>query len=197
MVSIGVLGVVGFSSVISLVVSFFVYDLSDLYQLNWVEDGNGKTLLTVNAGFDETSDIITAKFPQARLTMCDFYNPERHTEQSIKRARRRYPPLRNTISVRTDKLPFSENAFDDAIVIFSAHEIRNPVERVCFFSELRRVTSGRIFVTEHLRDLNNVLAYTVGVFHFYSRKNWMDTFLAANLRVVRGLCNKFSVKVTP
>src|SRR5690606_10730842 len=95
--------------VISLFVSFYIYDLSDLYQLKWIENAGNKKILNINAGFDETSEIIINKFPQSDLTICDFYNADNHPEVSIKRARRAYPPNPKTIAVSTDKLPFSEN----------------------------------------------------------------------------------------
>lgn len=176
---------------ISLLVSYYVYDLSDLYELKWIENANDKKLLNINAGFDETSEIIINKFPQTDLTICDFYNPDKHTEVSIKRARRAYPPNPKTIFVTTNKLPFSENTFDKSLAILSAHEIRNEDERVQFFKELNRVTKGRIFVTEHLRDFNNFMAYTIGVFHFHSRQSWLQTFMQADLTVTK------EIKTTP
>ena len=175
----------------SLFVSYYVYDLSDLYQLKWIENATDKKLLNINAGFDETSEIIINKFPKTDLTICDFYNPDNHTEVSIKRARRAYPPNPQTISVATDKLPFSENSFDNSFAILSAHEIRNENERVRFFKELNRITKGQIFVTEHLRDFNNFMAYTIGVFHFHSRKSWLQTFKQADLTVAK------EIKTTP
>lgn len=176
---------------ISLFVSFYIYDLSDLYQLTWIENADNKKLLNINAGFDETSKIIINKFPKTDLTICDFYNPYKHTEISIKRARKAYPPNPKTISVTTDKLPFSENAFDKSFAILSAHEIRNENERVQFFKELNRITKGQIFVTEHLRDFNNFMAYTIGVFHFHSRESWLRIFKQADLTVTK------EIKTTP
>lgn len=176
---------------ISLFVSFYIYDLSNLYQLKWIENANDKKLLNINAGFDETSKIIIKKFPKTDLTICDFYNPDKHTEVSIKRARQAYPPNPKTISVVTDKLPFSENSFDKSFAILSAHEIRNENERVQFFKELNRITKGQIFVTEHLRDFNNFMAYTIGAFHFHSRKSWLETFKQADLTVTK------EIKTTP
>lgn len=177
--------------VISLFVSFYIYDLSDLYQLKWIENANDKKLLNINAGFDETSEIIIKKFPKTDLTICDFYNPGKHTEVSIKRARKAYPPNPKIISVATDKLPFLENSYDNSYAILSAHEIRNENERVRFFKELNRITKGQIFVTEHLRDFNNFMAYTIGVFHFHSRKSWLQTFKQADLTVTK------KIKTTP
>ena len=177
----------------SLLVSFYIYDLSDLYQLKWIENADNKKILNINAGFDETSEIIINKFPKADLTIFDFYNPEKHTEVSIKRARRAYPPNPNTISVVTGRLPFLDNTFDQTFAILSAHEIRNQAERVQFFKELNRITksSGQIFVTEHLRDFNNFWAYSIGFFHFHSHHIWTKTFIQANLTVAN------EIKTTP
>lgn len=170
---------------ISLTISFYIYDFSDLYRLKWIDYADKERLLNINAGFDETSEIIQHKFPNAEITICDFYNSKIHTELAIKRARKLYPPIPETIYVDTNKLPFNENTFDKAIIILAAHEIRNDDERIVFFKELNRVTkpSGEILVTEHLRDFNNFIAYTIGFYHFHSRKTWMRTFEKANLKV--------------
>lgn len=71
------------------------------------------------------------------------------------------------------------------VAMLAAHEIRSAGERAKFFLELQRVTQpdGRIYVTEHLRDLPNMLAYNIGFFHFLSKKSWLDTFEAAHLQV--------------
>lgn len=169
----------------SLLVSFYIYDLSDLYQLKWMEKAAGKNLLTVNAGFDETTGIIRKKFPSANITICDFYDPAKHTEISIRRARKAFPSSAESIAVNTKSLPFSEAAFDNCCAILAAHEIRDKNERVQFFKEIARVTKDKVFVTEHLRDLNNFLAFNIGFFHFYSRKSWLQTFESADLAVTQ------------
>lgn len=179
--------------IISLVVSYYVYDFSNLYCLNWLPNSEFNKILNINAGFDETSQIIKGKFPNCELTICDFYDKEKHTEVSIKRARSAYPPLLGTIQVSSTNLPFKDNEFDYSVAILSAHEIRDKSERVQFFSELKRVTkpNGQIFVTEHLRDFNNFLAYTIGFFHFHSKSTWKETFKLANLSIER------EIKTTP
>ncbi len=173
--------------IISLIVSYYVYDFSNLYSLKWLPNSDFKKVLNINAGFDETSQIIKGKFPNADLTICDFYDKEKHTEVSIKRARSAYPILKGTIQVSTIKLPFKDNTFDYSLAILSAHEIRDKSERVQFFNELSRVTKsdGHVFVTEHLRDLNNFWAYTIGFFHFHSKSTWNETFKLASLTVER------------
>ena len=178
---------------VSLLVSFYVYDVSNLYQLNWLPDLNNRRILTINAGFDETSAMIKTKYPNSELVICDFFDPKKHTETSIKRARKAYPPAENTIRVTTAHLPFPDHAFDEVLAILSAHEIRDPLERIGFFKELYRVTKpgGKMYVTEHVRDLNNFIAYTIGFFHFHSKAAWLRTFNEANLSV------KLEIKTTP
>lgn len=98
---------------------------------------------------------------------------KKHTEVSIKRARKVYPPFSNTTSVQTNYLPFADETFDLTVAILSAHEIRNEEERILFFKELNRITesSGEIIITEHLRDFNNFMAYTIGFFTFIREKH--------------------------
>jgi SAM-dependent methyltransferase len=179
--------------VISLAVSCYIYDFSKLYNFDWLPPANFKTALNINAGFDETSTLLKQKYQHIDLTICDFYNPIKHTEISLRRARIAYPPLENTLKVSTEKLPFNTHTFDIVYAIFSAHEIRNQEERTRFFKELNRITKsdGCIFVTEHLRDRNNFLAYTVGFFHFYSKKTWKETFELSELKI------ETEIKTTP
>ena len=156
---------------LSLLASFYVYDLSNLYRLDWLDKLNiapkGR-ILNINAGFDETSVLLSEKYPDSELHVLDFYDPGKHTEISIRRARNAYPPYEGTTQISTSDLLLQQDSADSIFVIFSAHEIRNDVERVNFFEELNRVAkqSGKIIVTEHLRDVSNFLAYTIGAFHF-------------------------------
>lgn len=179
--------------VISLLVSWYVYDYSDLYQMKWLKIAPSNRLLNINAGFDETSGLIQEQFPDNQLSVCDFFDPNLHTEVSILRARKAYPPYPGTDSVDTSSLPFSDDSFETVLATLSAHEIRNAGERIAFFKELQRVTTanGNIYVTEHLRDTANFLAYTIGFFHFHSRSTWETTFEKAGLTLVN------EVKTTP
>jgi ubiquinone/menaquinone biosynthesis C-methylase UbiE len=171
---------------ISLCVSYYVYDVSKLYSLNWIDDSDKKiNIININAGFDETSVLLKEKFAFAQLAVLDFYDSTKHTEISIMRARNAYPPHPNTITVTTNQLPFEDNSADKIFVIFAAHEIRNDEERIVFFKELKRILkpNGQIIVTEHLRDIPNFLAYNIGFLHFYSKQTWIITFLSANLNL--------------
>ena len=171
---------------VSLLVSFYVYDLSNLYKLNWLSDSTEKIkIANISAGFDETSELLQLKFKNADLIILDFYNPKTHTEVSIKRARKAYPSFPNTKEITTSNLSLPDNSIDKVFVTLSAHEIRNKAEQVVFFNELKRVIkpNGQIYVTEHLRDLPNFLAYNIGVFHFLSDSYWKNTFEMAKLKI--------------
>jgi hypothetical protein len=181
---------------VSLVVSYYIYDRSELYSLKWLNDIHVKTngkLVTINAGFDETSALLRSKYPDAALTIFDFYDPKRHSEISIKRARRACSPQEFSTTISTSCLPVKDSSVDNIFVILSAHEIRDRRERTLFFQELcRAITpSGRIVVTEHIRDLPNFFAYTLGVFHFLPRSAWLHAFHEAGLVV----CDE--IKITP
>lgn len=168
-------------TLLSLLVSLYVYDLSGLYKFGWLSELKPKeksVIVNINAGFDETSILLKNSFKNAELIVYDFYDPEKHTEVSIRRARRAYPPFPNTEQVKTTKLPLEDNSAEIIFILFSAHEIRNEDERITFFKELHRILKpdGEIIVTEHLRDVANFFAYNIGFFHFYSKAAWLKTF---------------------
>ena len=174
---------------LSLAVSFYVYDLSGLYKFNWLpllSVTSSSTLVNIIAGFDETSYLLARKYRSAQLVVFDFYKPEQHTEISIARARKRYPPYPGTLSVSTTKLPLKNESADAVFAILSAHEIRNQQERVAFFAELnsKLKPDGTIIVAEHVRDAANFIAYNIGFFHFFSGKEWRYTFRKAGLSIV-------------
>lgn len=178
----------------TLFVTYYVYDLSELYNLSWANDANTKEkIVNINAGFDETSELIERKFENSELFVFDFYDASKHTEISIKRARKAYPPYPNTRQIDASKIPLADDSTDKIFAILSAHEIREAEERNVFFAELRRILkpNGRIFVVEHLRDTANFLAYNIGFFHFHSKNAWLENFHSARLEVER------EIKITP
>jgi len=168
---------------ISLVVSWYIYDRSDLYTLNWLPDIHPENVINIHAGFDETSALLAARYPKAKLAVFDFYDPKLHTEVSVKRARKAYPPYPGTKNIRTSNIPSAKA--DVIFLLFSAHEIRNHKEREVFFTQLKYSLQphGCIIVAEHLRDPLNFLAYNFGFFHFFSRNIWETTFAAAGLNI--------------
>lgn len=185
-----------FTSFISLLVSYYVYDYSDLYRMNWLRNlsfKKGDRIVNINAGFDECSVLLAKKIKDINLKVFDFYDSEKHTEISIERARKAYSPYPKTVSIKTTKIPLEENSADHVFVLLAAHEIRNDEERILFFKEIKRILKedGKVTIVEHLRDLPNFMAYTIGFLHFYSKRSWLNTFQAADL----SLSQEF--KITP
>lgn len=177
------------SVLISLLVTFYVYDLSGLYRLSWLDHpalGKPGSIINIHAGYDETSELIVSKFPNAAVKVFDFFDPKKHTELSIQRARNLYPSFPGTQRINTDLIPMPDQSADLILLIFAAHEIRNDEERIRFFKECDRILMhrGHIVVVEHLRDLPNALAYNIGFLHFHTARTWVDTFKGAGLTVL-------------
>ena len=199
MIDYALQGLIISSTLISLFVSLYIYDLSGLYEFKWLSElsvpANCK-IVNINAGFDETSALLQQRFADADLDVYDFYDPLKHTEVSIKRAREAYLPFEGTRAISTSKLPLPDNRADYIFLIFSAHEIRNEEERTVFFNELNRVLKpgGKIILLEHLRDVSNFCAYNIGFFHFLSKSSWHNTFKHSDLRVLQE--NKFTPFIT-
>ena len=178
--------IVSLSIIISLLVSLYIYDLSGLYNLKWINQESTKNVvININGGFDETSKLLKEKLSDAELIVLDFFNPKKHTEISLKRARKASLPYPGTKQISTTNLEMESNSADKILLILAAHEIRNGNERIAFFKELNRIIkpTGQIYVTEHLRDTANFIAYNIGFFHFYSKKSWLYTFAKANLAI--------------
>lgn len=181
-----------------LIVSAYVYDFSKYYEFSWLkkidlEDlVNGK-IVNINAGFDETSFILKNRFAKSELKVFDFYNHEKHTEAAIKRARKVSLTYPNTEQITTDFIPLEDETVDLIFLLSSAHEIRSNNEKATFLKECNRVlkTQGKIIIVEHLRDLPNFLAFSVGFTHFFSQKTWKSVFTKANLKLSK------EIKFTP
>ncbi len=183
---------------VPLIVSAYVYDYSEFYDFKWLDqfdlkDSSDQFYINIHAGFDETSFIIKDKLPKSDLKVYDFYNPDQHTESAIVRARRVTNYYPKTKEVQTDSLPLADHVVDCVFLISSIHEIRNEDERITFLKECRRVlkNDGSIIMVEHLRDLPNFLAFTVGFTHFFSRNTWRKSFKKA------GFHNFNEIKFTP
>ncbi len=179
----------------SLLISFYIYDISDLYKLNWLNkisqtSTSNQKIINIHAGFDETSHLLAQKFPTASLSVFDFYDAKKHTEISIKRARTAYPPYPNTQPIQATNLPLCDKSIDTIFLFLAAHEIRNSEERTHFFVELKRVCkdNGQIILIEHLRDIPNFLAYTIGFLHFIALSSWLRNFQEADLVLRQKFC---------
>ncbi|NOS85328.1 MAG: methyltransferase [Ignavibacteria bacterium] len=174
---------------VSLVVSYYVYDASDFYSLDWINKLNipaTGNIVNINAGFDETSELLKNRFPDSNLQVFDFYDPAKHTEISIERARKAYPPFNGTVTIETNNVLLKRSSVDVIFLILAVHEIRNNDERTEFFKQLASALSdnGRIVIVEHQRDIANFLAFNIGFFHFHSHKTWLGNFKEAGLSTV-------------
>jgi SAM-dependent methyltransferase len=180
----------------SLIVSHYIYDRSGLYDFSWIKQfdrATVKTIVSVHAGFDETSRMLKNIFSSAELKVFDFYDPSKHTEVSVERARKAYPAFDGTVKIASSKLPVANNEVDIIFNIFALHEVRNRDERIGFLNEQFRALcdDGKVVVVEHLRDVPNFLAYNIGFFHFLSEKEWGDNFCQAGLNI------DIKFKITP
>jgi len=182
---------------ISTAATLHAYDLTGLYELRWIEPWMPGTLAAANihSGFDETTLLLREKYPHTDWQVFDFHDPEKHTEVSIKRARAAHPPQSGTRSITTSQIPLESVTLDRIILILAAHEIRDHDERVTFFRELHRVLAddGMVIVTEHLRDVSNIISYTIGAWHFHPRPEWLATFADAGFHVAAEMKNNLLI----
>jgi SAM-dependent methyltransferase len=169
--------------IMPLVVSAYVYDFSGFYDFAWLKkmniaDADDKYNLNINAGFDETSYIIKKILPRADLQVYDFYNAQQHTEPAIIRARKVSLVYPGTQQINSNRIPQKDQTSDNIFLLSAIHEIRKHDEKVEFLKECRRVCKprGHVIMVEHLRDLPNFLAFTIGFTHFFSRAAWKKAF---------------------
>lgn len=169
-----------------LIISAYVYDLSGYYDFNWlkklnIKDTETSEIVNINAGFDETSFIIKNNFPKSNLEVFDFYNSERHTEPAIIRARKVSLVYPNTQQIKSDVIPLEDKSVDIIFLLSAAHEIRSQQEKIIFLKECHRICkpNGKVITVEHLRDLPNFLAFSIGFTHFFSKNTWKKAFKSA------------------
>lgn len=183
--SCAVLGLFG-----SLLVSHYVYDLSQLYRWQWIAETLAAAparWVNIHAGLDETSSALRTLFPEAQATVWEIYDSTEMTEPSIARARRLRPADSVATQVDFRNLPLESGACDAAFVIFTAHELRSPQARLRFFNELHRVLKpwGHLLLVEHVRDLRNFVAFGPGFLHFYPRQEWVRLAGEARFSIAR------------
>lgn len=181
-----------------LLVSAYVYDFSGYYSFKWLHPhinnkSSIKKIVNINAGFDETSFILQTKFPTSEIKVFDFYNKKQHTEPAIVRARNVSLTYPNTKQITTNKIPLKDHSTDLVFLLSAAHEIRNNKEKEVFLKECKRICKpeGKIIMVEHLRDLPNFLAFSIGFTHFFSQKTWKNSFKNAGFSKIE------EVKFTP
>lgn len=193
---------------LSLLVSYLVYDVSSLYRYRWLLEelrSEPVNILNIHAGFDETSRALVTMFPSANLQVFDFFNAERNTEISIKRARadwlqrmaREGVPV-EPISVDIAGWNLADDSQDLIVVFMAVHELRKASDRDIFFREMHRVLApgGMVVVVEHLRDKWNFLAFGPGFLHFFPRSEWLrlaekSDFVVSKERTIAGFVQVF------
>ncbi len=176
------------STLVSLSVSYYVYDYFNFYDFLWLNRIDlpvNHTIVNIHAGLDESSIALKNKYNNSKIIILDFYDPALHTEISIRRARAAFPVIPETVSISTNHIPLPTQSIDASFLIFAAHEIRQTKERISFFKELKRIRSikGKIILVEHQRDFYNFLAYNLGFFHFQSKTTWKKTFTDSGLSI--------------
>ncbi len=177
--------------IMPLIVSAYVYDYSGYYNFKWLKTLDFKKneslkIININAGFDETSYIIKKYFPLSELKVFDFYNSKKHTEKAIKRARKVSIVYPNTKKIKTNLIPINDNSIDMVFILSAAHEIRSQKEKVIFLKECNRIIkkNGKIIMVEHLRDISNFLAFSIGFTHFFSKKTWLTALKKAEFKKI-------------
>jgi SAM-dependent methyltransferase len=176
-----------FWAIASILVTYHVYDRSELYRWTWLEpllQSHPKKWANFHAGLDESSDALRSLFPGSKSTVFDIYDSSEMTEPSIERARQNSLGVADT-RISAGAIPLEADALDAAFVLFAAHEFRNELSRARFFNELARVLArhGRLILVEHLRDAANFVAYGPAFRHFYPRNEWVRVATAAGLTI--------------
>ena len=163
---------------LSLAVSHYVYDRSDLYRWGWIRDRvvpSPRHVVNIHAGLDETSLALQEVYPAAEMTILDIYDAGEMPEPSIARARREARSTLASVTADFRRLPLETASTDLVTVIFVAHELRRAAAKEAFFREASRVLQpgGRLLLVEHLRNGWNLAAFGPGAFHFFPRHEWL------------------------
>lgn len=183
--------------IMPLIVSAYVYDFSGYYNFHWLKnsaiDPDVRNIVNINAGFDETSFVIKSNFPQSDLKVFDFYDPKRHTEPAIIRARKVSLTYPNTVEIKSNTIPLEDKSVDVIFLLSAAHEIRDYNEKIVFLKECHRICkpNGKVIMVEHLRDFPNFLTFSIGFTHFFSRSTWKNAFTKAGFKTFE------EIKFTP
>jgi ubiquinone/menaquinone biosynthesis C-methylase UbiE len=184
---------------LSLAVSHYVYDRSDLYRWEWIRERvapSPRQVVNVHAGLDETSLALHEMYPAAEVTILDIYDPAEMPEPSIARARREARSMLASVNADFRGLPLQAASVDLMTLIFVAHELRRPAAKEAFFREASRVLQpeGRLLLVEHLRNAWNLAAFGPGAFHFFPRHEWLRVAHAAGFQLVEEISRTVFVR---
>lgn len=172
----------------SLLMSYYVYDVSPFYRWEWIPARLPKvpdSWVNIHAGLDEVTRSLRKLFPDSGYKILDIYDSQTMTEPSIARARQLQTSSEPSISSSVDKLPLDDNSVDTIFLIFAAHEVRQPERRLQLFQELYRSLrpGGYVLIVEHLRDWRNALAFGPGFMHFHNRSEWRRVSVQSGLKI--------------
>jgi SAM-dependent methyltransferase len=164
--------------VVSLVATWWVYDRSPLYTWRWLTDllpADPTRYAVISSGLDEISPTLRKRFPAGQAALLDLYDPRLTREGSIRRARAMVAASAAARPSRPDALPVPTDSLDAVFVVFAAHELRHPAQRLELFTEIARTLrpGGSLLLVEHCRDAANIAAYGPGAWHFYPRREWL------------------------
>ena len=98
-----------------------------------------------------------------------------------------------TAQIATDFIPLDDKSVDIIFLLSAAHEIRSQQEKIVFLKECYRLCkpTGKVIMVEHLRDLPNFIAFSIGFTHFFSGRVWRKAFKTA------GFSSLSETKFTP
>jgi SAM-dependent methyltransferase len=176
-------------SLLSLLVSYYIYDRSGLTEGAWIHallGGHVDAWVNVHAGLD-AEVLLDSALSTACVAHVDIFDSATMDAPSIARARGVTAQQHVSRSGTPASLPLEEEVCDTLFVLFTAHEIRSQSAREAFFAESRRVLrpNGRMLLLEHVQDFANFAAFGPGMFHFQTRREWLRLADHAKFLMVR------------
>jgi hypothetical protein len=185
----------GYFLLVSLGVSYLVYDCSDLYRWHWLAKlqvpKSMDAAICCYTGFDDCSESLREKLQPQSWFVLDHYDTKTMTEASIQRARHLHPPAPHAISCNFDHWPSHVPRAQIIIGMLAIHELRNAQQRIDWFMQAKQklTPDGSIVIIEHTRNLANFIAFGPGFLHFHSRATWQHSWTSAGL----SCCKEFSI----
>jgi len=173
--------------VVSLAVSWWVYDWSDLHRWEWIAPLLPPTpgrWAIVHAGFDDAGPDLAVALGGS-TTLVDVSGALRHTSPSLRRAQ--HAGAARGARPTGQWLPLGDGSVTGVALVFSAHEVRDAAQRDALFDDLRRVLTprGRVVLVEHMRDLANVAAFGPAAWHFQPHAEWLRLAARSGFAVTR------------
>ncbi|WP_051292751.1 hypothetical protein [Olivibacter sitiensis] len=174
----------------SLLVSFYIQDLSPLYNLRWMKllpkiPRQAKIVL-IHAGMDNISATLNSRYADAQLLKYNIYDYKRHTKEEGRKIRKKHPLTTDTIAISTSFLPIAPRSADAIFFILSAGELKDKYERIGFFKQMQESLKpeGQLIFVEHTKNVANLLAFTWGATDLLKNKEWESIFVDTKLNAV-------------